>query len=442
MKPLNIVYLHSHDLGRYCQPFGHDIPSPHIQRLAESGVLFRQAHSAAPTCSASRSALVTGRWPHCNGMFGLAGKKWGFTLNNYQHHIARYLKGNDYETAIAGVQHVAREPYADPQRELGYDVFLNHTPTERQQDHDPSATVTAASTFIASMHDKPFFLSVGFVEPHRTNRGDSRCFTDELSEEPANIDDRYCLPMPHLPDTPVTRRETANFKLGVRVLDQKMGAVIDAIDRCGLRDQTLIIMTTDHGPGFPAMKRTLTDRGTGVTLIMSGPEWTGLCGGKVSDALVSQMDLFPTLCDLIEIDKPDWLQGESLAPIIRGERGEIHDAIFTEQNYHAEYCPQRAVRTKRHKYIRRYDANFPKGVDAGPAQQMWNDYGWQEIPEQDEELYDLIFDPNEVNNLAQDPAHADTLEELRRRLQEWMESTNDPILTNSIPPPPGKGGQN
>ena len=110
MKPLNIIYLHAHDLGRFCQPFGYDIPSPNLQKLAEEGMLFRQAHAAAPTCSPSRAALVTGQWPHCVGMYGLASPQQGYTLNDYSYHLAHFLKQNGYETALAGVQHVARKP--------------------------------------------------------------------------------------------------------------------------------------------------------------------------------------------------------------------------------------------------------------------------------------------------------------------------------------------
>src|SRR5579859_5732051 len=84
-KPLNIVYIHSHDSGRYLQPYGHAVPTPNIQRLASEGMLFRRAFSAAPTCSPSRSALLTGQCPHQNGMLGLAHR--GFALNDYRKHI-------------------------------------------------------------------------------------------------------------------------------------------------------------------------------------------------------------------------------------------------------------------------------------------------------------------------------------------------------------------
>jgi len=451
MKPMNILYMHCHDLGRYCEPFGYAIPSPNLQRLAEEGVLFRQAHAAAPTCSASRSALVTGQWPHCNGMFGLASTKWNYTLNDYSRHIVRFLRGHGYRTALAGVQHVARPPLANPKEVLGYERFLNHKPTQYEE-FDPGQTVPAAVEYLSEDHDEPFFLSVGFVQPHRFSQGDARTFSQTIPEEPADIDGRYCRPMPHLPDTPTMRRETANFKMGVEVADRRMGAVLDALDDNGLRDNTLVICTTDHGPGFPDMKCTLTDRGTGVMLILRGPEDTGFSGGRVCDAMVQHMDLYPTLCELLGLDPPDWLQGASLMPLIhpstgsgrpggRGERDGIHEMIFTEQSWHGDYRPLRAVRTKRYKYIRRFDVNAKKGVDRGPAQIAWEELGWQKMPQAEEELYDLMFDPNEANNLADRPGHEAALDELRAHLQKWLEDTNDPVLTDSIPPPPAWEGR-
>ena len=433
MSELNILYIHAHDLGRYCQPYGYALPSPNLQRLAEKGVLFRQAHAAAPTCSPSRAALVTGQWPHVNGMYGLASTKWGYTLKDYSRHIARFLKTKGYHTALAGAQHVARKPWADPEKVLGYDRFLTHTPKPPQV-FDPEQTVDSARQFLAEPGDRPFFLSVGFVEPHRT--GDGGLFSHTIPQEPDDLDTRYCLPMPHLPDTPTTRRETANFKMGVEIMDRRMGAVLTALDENGLRDNTLVICTTDHGPGFPDMKCTLTDRGTGVMLIVRGPKETGFAGGTVSDALVTHMDIYPTICELLGLDPPDWLQGCSLVPLVKGDTDTIHDAIFTEQNYHADYRPLRAVRTQRYKYIRRFDTAARKGVDRGPAQAMWEELGWQKTPQAEEELYDLLFDPHEANSLVADKHYVEVLQKMRQQLQEWMQSTDDPLLGHGVPEPP------
>ncbi len=104
----NIVYIHSHDSGRYLQPYGHSVPTPHLQRLASEGVLFRQAFSAAPTCSPSRAALLTGQYAHQNGMLGLAHR--GFSLNDYSRHLVHTLGSAGYQSVLAGLQHVAANP--------------------------------------------------------------------------------------------------------------------------------------------------------------------------------------------------------------------------------------------------------------------------------------------------------------------------------------------
>ncbi len=428
---LNILYLHTHDAGRYVQPYGYAIPAPNVQKLAERGVLFRQAFNVAPTCSPSRAGLVTGRWTHCNGMFGLTGQGW--FLNDYNQHIAGFLNRNGYETALSGAQHVAKEPRAAGVEKLGYERVLTG-PKEKGGTGMPAED--AAEWFLEQKHDRPFFLAVGFGEPHRYNPGDRKTFSSIYPTEPEDIDDRYCQPMPHMPDNPITRREMANFKTGVEVMDKRFGKVLDALERTGLADSTLVICTTDHGPGAPDMKCTLTDRGTGVMLILAGPG--AFSGGRVIDAMVSHIDIYPTVCDLIGVERQDWLQGESMMPLLNGEKDAIHDCIFSEHNYHGEFRPTRAARTERYKYIRRFKMDVGVGVDGGPVDKMLRSYGWAERPLPEEELHDLIFDPHEAANFVNDPAYADVAADMRNRLQMWMEETDDPALHNAVPKPPAQ----
>ena len=150
--------------------------------------------------------------------------------------------------------------------------------------------------------------------------------------------------------------------------------------------------------------------------------------------------MFPTICDLLQIEPPAWLEGKSFLPVLRGETQETNEVVFSEVNYHASYEPKRAARTKRWKYIRRYDARrhpVLPNCDDSPTKSYWleNDWARQVIPP--EELYDLLFDPNERNNLAPDPSHRSTLDEMRQRLETWMRSTNDPLLRGPVPAPPG-----
>ena len=444
-KP-NIVYLHTHDLGRYCQPMGFDIPTPNLMKLAHEGVLFRQCHAAAPSCAPSRAALLTGQYPHRCGMMGLPSPALGYRLNDYNRHLAAFLNRHCYVTALSGAQHVAHAPWAPREACLPYDRFLNHTPTT-QQEFDPARTASAAVEFLMEKHDQPFFLSVGFIDPHRDNRDDPGIFIEsQPMHEPADIDARarYCRPWPHMPDNSVTRREMANFKMGVEMMDQDVGRVLKALDTPELRANTLVIFTTDHGPGVCEMKCTLTDRGTGVVMIIRGPS-DDRCGpaatfgrGQVIDGMTQHIDLYPTICELIGVECPSDLDGASLMPLVRGETEEIHDAIFTEQTYHyaSDPRPLRAVRTTRYKYIRSCKPDQPRGVDRGPAQKYWERYGYADRPFPDEQLYDLVFDPHEAGNLAASADHADVLAEMRGRLENWMESTDDPLKDGVIPPPP------
>jgi arylsulfatase A-like enzyme len=432
-EPLNVLYLHTHDLGRYCQPYGYAFPSPGLQRLAEQGVLFRQAFAAAPTCSPSRAALLTGQYPHRCGMLGLASERVGYTLNDYGRHLAALLRRCGYATALAGVHHVARLPWHDPY-DMGYEELLNHDAMGLHDESDPRATVDAAVAFLRRRHDRPFFLSVGFFEPHRNNSAPGRkVFTKDFSEEPADLDERYCGALPWLPDAAVTRRESANFRQGVAILDRKMGAVLRALDERGLDRSTLVVCTTDHGPGFCDAKATLKDRGIGVALILRGPAFRA---GQVVDAMVSQLDVYPTLCDLLDIPHPDGLDGKSLLPLLSGRADSLHDVLFAEQTYHVNYRPLRAVRTDRWKYIRRFDLDQPKGVDRGPAEQLLIEHGWLDVAQPAEELYDLVFDPHETCNLVGRPAYREALAGMQRRLDDWMERTGDPLCGEAPPVAP------
>src|SRR6266853_1527046 len=113
----NILYIHSHDTGRYVQPYGHAIETPSLQRLAEEGLLFRKAFCVAPTCSPSRASLLTGQYAHCSGMLGLAHR--GFSLNDYKQHIIHTLRKAGYYAALIGEEHLSKDRNA-----IGYDHVL------------------------------------------------------------------------------------------------------------------------------------------------------------------------------------------------------------------------------------------------------------------------------------------------------------------------------
>lgn len=420
MSRPNILYIHSHDTGRYVQPYGHAIPTPGIQRLAEEGVLFRQAFCAGPTCSASRAALLTGMCPHSAGMIGLAHR--GFHLRDFSRHIVHTLRSAGYTTALAGVQHVAKAG-----SDIGYDSLLT-----RGQGAAPAEQ--AAADFLRARPAQPFFLDVGFIETHRLSPPEDGYFT----KPGPSGDARYVRPPAPLPDTPETRRDMADFIVAAGILDRKMGVVFDALRESGLADNTLVICTTDHGIAFPYMKCNLTDHGLGVMLIMRGPG--PFSGGRVIDAMVSHIDIFPTVCAVAGIDPPRWLEGRSLLPLVRGEVERINEEVYGEVTYHAAYEPMRAVRTERWKYIRRFDGRRRRvmpNTDDGLSRKLLLRHGWRDLPIEQEYLFDLVFDPNEVRNLAGEPAYGDVLIDMRARLERWMVRTDDPLLRGPVPAPPG-----
>lgn len=411
-RPPNILYLHSHDTGRHVQPYGHPVDTPRIQQLAEEGVAFRQAYCAASTCSASRACLLTGRYAHSNGMLGLAHRGW--SLDDYTQHIVHTLHDVGYRSTLVGEQHISKEPEV-----IGYDEVVKIATTR--------ATDVAPVTIdlLRRAHRRPFFVSVGFFETHR------EFFRPSAGEE------RWVAPPANVPDTPETRRDMAAFNASARSLDAGIGAVLDEVDALGLRDDTLVICTTDHGMAFPGAKATLTDRGIGVFLIMRGPG--GFTGGRVVEGLVSQIDIFPTVCELVGIPPPHWLQGRSMLPLVNGA-DEIREEVFAEGTFHAAYEPQRAIRTRRWKYIRRFDDRSTPvlaNVDDGPAKDAWIASGWADRPLDHEQLYDLRLDPAEAENVIGRGDLAPVVREMRARLAGWMVETDDPLLDGPVDPPPG-----
>jgi arylsulfatase A-like enzyme len=414
-EPPNIVYLHSHDTGRYVQPYGHGVLTPNIQLLADQGILFREAFAAASSCSPSRASFVTGQYPHTNGMLGLAHR--GFVLNDYGQHIVHTLRRAGYFSELIGEQHISLDENAPI---LGYDHV-----TEISRTH-VDTVAPAAVDFLRNGPPEPFFLSVGFFETHRSYSDPSSVRDTLYSQPPAN-----------LPDTIETRYDMAAFKASARSLDHGVGAVLMGLVAGGLADNTLIVFTTDHGLAFPGAKATLTDRGIGVNLIVRGPG--GFYGGKVVESLVSQIDLYPTFCELAGLEPPPFAQGRSLMPLVRGETDAVRDEIFAELTYHAAYEPQRAVRTARHKYIRRYIDGPPvlANVDDSMTKDLMVGYGWADRPVPREQLYDIPLDPMEMRNVAGEPAYEGVRADLAARLDDWMRDTDDPLLDGDVPAPPG-----
>lgn len=425
---MNIIYLHTHDTGRYIQPYGYPVPTANLQTMAENGVLFRNCFCCNPTCSPSRAAMLSGSNPHSCGMLGLAHR--GFEMNDYSKHLARYLKTQGYETALCGVQHeVAR----DKIKLLQYDhIPIPATVAEHPDDgcrkiEFDKSNCAEAVNFIKAEHQKPFFLSFGMYSTHRT-------FPLALQ----GVNPNYVLPVAKLPDNPDTRYDMAGFIMLAKAVDYCVGEVLQAVQDAGLDDDSVVFFTTDHGAAFPGSKCTLSDAGTGVSLIFQLPKKR--FAGQVVDSLVSHLDVFPTLCDIADLAKPAWLEGHSLLPLLTGETDKIREEVFSEVNYHAAYEPMRSIRTERYKLIRHYDdydqVVLPN-IDAGFSKSFLLQHSLQGRKKAMLEFYDLYYDPWETNNLAASADYHEPIAALSARLDTWLRETNDPILNGPIPRPLG-----
>lgn len=416
---MNIVYMHTHDTGRFIEPFGYAVSTPNLMQLAREGTLFRQAYCAGPTCSPSRAGLLTGMSPHSCGMIGLAHR--GFALNDYSKHLAQFLGRQGYETVLCGVQHVAAKAET-----IGYHKVFSAKGVSNGAEQD-RANARHAAAYIKNVGDKPFFLSVGLINTHR-----------KYPEIDPSINPNYVVPPSPLYDTPETRKDMAAFMTSAMIADGCFGTVLDAIRESGHEDDTLVMYTTDHGIAFPEMKCNLYDTGIGISLILKYPGNPRM--GQAVDALVSQLDIFPTLCDFTGAEKPDWLQGVSLLPLLTGQTDKVHDEIFSEVTYHAAYEPMRCVRTERYKLIRHYspdDRRVPANVDDSPSKTFLAEHGYLEKRRAMEMLFDLYLDPNERVNLVGDPEYRGVYDDLTGRLDRWQAETNDPVLAGYVPKPKG-----
>ncbi|NRA39395.1 MAG: sulfatase [Planctomycetes bacterium] len=422
-KQPNIIFMHSHNTGRFIQPYGHAVPTPHLQQAAEEGCMFYKAFAAAPTCSPSRASFLTGRYPHSCGMLGLAHR--GFALNNHQHHIARATSAFGYQSVLCGVEHLAAFQNTTGD-EVGYDRVL--TPDGNPYAH---AIAPEICNFLQEDHEKPFFMSVGFQETHTP-------FPDPEPEDYPAEDARYCTPPMPFANTDKMRENTAAYKHCARDMDNGFGAVLDCLKETGLDANTYVFCFTDHGLQWPLHIGNVGEHGNGVFLIAKGPKY--FTPGSTNAELVSLIDLYPTVCDLIGMDKPDWLQGASLLPLLNGEVEQLHEHIFLEQSYHAAYEPMRAVRNKRYMYIKRYDNRedlvLPNS-DSFIAKEDMLEHGWADQPRHQEMLYDMYFDSPMLHNLIDDPQHAARKNEMAELIEDWMEATSDPLCSGEVTLPKG-----
>jgi len=404
--------------------------TPHIDRLAEQGTLFTNAHCQSPLCNSSRTSLMTGLRPSTTGIYGLA--PWFREVEALQDRVTlpQYLAQHGYRTYSTGKIYHGRYGRKQTDNEfhvLGPPTRVKAKPKEKLVITPSPHALVDWGTFphrdeekgdwevagwavekLNTPPEEPFFLSVGFFLPHVPCYATQKWFDlypeETLALPPIRADDRddtsrfswylhWKLPEPRLKflqEAKQWKNLVRSYLACVSFVDSQVGRVVHALEKNGLRNNTVIVLWSDHGwhlgEKLITGKNTLWDRSTRVPLLFSGPGATA--AGKCQQP-VELLDIYPTLIDLCGLPKRDDLEGHSLVPQLKDAKAERLWPAITTHNH-----DNHGVRSERWRYIRYADAN--------------------------EELYDMKNDPNEWNNLAGDLMHLETLEQHR----QWLPQVN------------------
>ena len=400
------------DLGCYGSP---DAITPNIDRLAAEGVRFTRFFQATAMSSATRHCLLTGLYPVRSGAYPNHTR-----LNDGVGTLPQYLKQAGYRVALEGKRHIA------PIEAFPFEYLSN----EQQRTVYPELI----EPFLADVarSGEPFFLYVGSTEPHDPwNKGDQSLWNPDDLTLPCN-----------LVNTPATRKQFRNYLAEINELDTDIGRIDSLLKKYGLDDDTIFIFTSEQGYSFPFGKWTCYDEGLHTGFVI---RWPGTVKpGRVTDAMCEYVDVTPTLVDIAGGKIPEGLDGRSFLPVVRGEarsfKQEVY-AIQTSRGIHAgpEYYGIRSVRSDRFAYILNLtpEATF-KCMSTHPKRDWWA--SWKEKAATDEfarrqveryqkrpaeELYDIVNDPFQTRNLADDPQYAGEKARMRAKLLQWMESQGD-----------------
>ncbi|WP_328378064.1 sulfatase [Streptomyces sp. NBC_00440] len=426
-EPRNILLVHCHDLGRFLGVYAvPTVVTPRLDQLAAESAVFETAFATAPHCSPARASLFTGTYPQTNGVLGLTHDPFGWDLHEPNTHIAHRLKSAGYRTELIGVHHESRVlPDDTVAARLGFDRVRSGG------DRDVVVERTTDALNRASASDAPFYLQVGFHEPHRTPSRDDRPGVMGFLGDAVRPDSSlgHTVP-PYLRDDLGAREEIAELQGAVRHMDEGVGRILDHLDALGLREETIVVFTTDHGLALPRAKCTLYDPGLEVALMMRVPGRAPWAGRRLAP-MVSHVDVLPTLLDLVGLPRPEGLAGTSLVPLAADGRPP-REHTFGQLTHHTYYDPKRSARSATHKLIVNL-ANAPRAMDPTqswvhrslPADLNGPTIGSSPLLE----LYDLERDPHERDNRADDLTCRDALTGLAAALLGWMRDTADPLLT-------------
>jgi arylsulfatase A-like enzyme len=410
----NIVLIDAHDLGTVLGCYGwRRVDSPSIDRLASEGALFTEHFATAPICIPSRAGLYAGVHPSAAGCYGQDAYDQGTVC------IAARLREHGYRTYLSGWN------VPNPPEWAGYQQRLPYRPDSERtggffREH-------------ATSPDGPFFVHFSFSLVHRP-------FLDTFSQYVAQT-----LKVPlYLPDTEIVRYDLACLYYKVGRLDRAVGRILEAIREGDLQENTIVVFTTDHGPAIARAKHTLYDPGIRTALILRYP---GVVQpGMRYDALLSNVDLVPTLLGMAGLEVPPDVYGRSFLGLISEESYQPRTVVYAAQTWGRRsglwhHTPTRCIRTARYKLIRNYTETPPYvdtdwlgrfGADRSAVEKR---YG---APAPRCELYDLEADPWELGNLAGEPAYAGLCAELEGHLTAHLEATEDAIVRGSVPNKEGK----
>src|SRR5437879_7178707 len=349
MNRPSILQIICHDLGHHIGCYGiRTVHTPALDRLATEGVRFANSFCTSPGCSPSRAALATGRYPHSNGVLGLAHAHFGWELGPGERHIARLLADSGYRTLLFGLQHVTYHP-----ENLGFAEIHGHRPADGVAENIEGWVLGVRSSVLGKAGPNtehrtpntasPFYAEVNFFEPHRPFN-----FGGVAPDRSAGVQ----VP-PFLPDNEAAREELAGMQGAIRKVDEAVARILAALGKDGLADDTLVVFTADHGIAFPRAKTTLYDPGIEAALLMRWPAG-GIAGGRVYGELISNVDIVPTLLEAAGTPVPENVQGRTFLPLLQGRPYIPRAAVFAEKTYHELYDPQRCVRTASHKLIHHF----------------------------------------------------------------------------------------
>ncbi|WP_380602636.1 sulfatase [Steroidobacter flavus] len=438
--PRSVLLIISDDQGLDLGAYGNTVlRTPILDGLAARGTLFTNAFATVSSCSPSRSVIYSGLYSHSNGMYGLAHDVHNQHYLPWVRTLPQMLKAAGYTTALVGKKHIL------PESALPFDAELA---PEKPGIRDVAFMADEARKFISASAGKPFLMIVGFSDPHRAaeNFGNTQDWPSikKVTYDPKKI------PLPaHLPDVPEVRKDLADYYESISRLDSGIGLLLDGLQKSGRAADTLVIFLSDNGRPFPGAKTTLYDEGIHLPLIVASPTQTKRA--VKNEAMVSWVDITPTILDWAGVPAPKEykLQGRSLLAILEQSQPTGWDRVFASHGFHEinQYYPMRALRTRQYKYIANLASPLPfpvagdiassatwHAIEAKPSLGLGSRSLDAFLHRPAEELYDLSKDPNEVRNLANDPAHKEIVQRMRAEMTKFQKETHDPWLPGTSSP--------